>query len=201
MDIIEQLIKELIAGRIAPEIQLEVLETATTITREYTDLKVQLDQYNHSINKQDIMTRYGVALKGGSAEKGRGIFFGHAQAQCSKCHALKQVDKQVGPSLEGIAKRHSREYLLQSIVDPQAEITLGYGIVTVQLAEGRTVSGTLISKVENSITVKLPDSSLESFAASEIKSQSKPVGTMPDPKTILNLRQIRDLVAYLATMN
>jgi len=24
---------------------------------------------------------------------------------------------------------------------------------------------------------------------------------MPDPKTILNLRQIRDLVAYLATMN
>ena len=199
--IIEQLIKELIAGRIAPEIQLEVLETATTITREYTDLKVQLDQYNHSINKQDIMTRYGVALKGGSAEKGRGIFFGHAQAQCSKCHALKKVDKQVGPSLEGIAKRHSREYLLQSIVDPQAEITLGYGIVTVQLAEGRTVSGNLISKDENSITVKLPDSSLESFAASEIKSQSKPVGTMPDPKMILNLRQIRDLVAYLATMN
>jgi len=199
--IIEQLVKELIAGRIAPEIQLEVLETATTTTRDYTDLKMQLEQYNHSINKQDIMTRYGIALKGGNAEKGRGIFFGHAQAQCSKCHALKQIDKQVGPSLEGIAKRHSREYLLQSIVDPQAEITLGYGIVTVQLADGRTVSGTLISKGENSITVKLPDNSLESFAASEIKSQSKPAGTMPDPKTILNLRQVRDLVAYLATMN
>ena len=147
------------------------------------------------------MTLYGVALEGGNAEKGHSIFFGHAQAQCSKCHALKQIDKQVGPSLEGIAKRHSREYLLQSIVDPQAEIAPGYGIVTVQLTDGRTVSGTLISEGDNGITINLPDNSRESFAASEIKSQSKPVGTMPDPKTILNLRQIRDLVAYLATMN
>ena len=139
--IIEQLVKDLIAGRLAPDIQLEVLETATTATREYTELKLQLEQYQNSINKEGVMTRYGVALEGGNAEKGHSIFFGHAQAQCSKCHALKQIDKQVGPSLEGIAKRHSREYLLQSIVDPQAEITLGYGIVTVQLADGRTVSG------------------------------------------------------------
>ena len=199
--IIEQLVKDLIAGRISPEIQLEVLETATTISRNSPDLKMQLENYNNYINKQDIMTRYGVALKGGNAEKGNSIFFGNAQAQCSKCHALKQIDKQVGPSLEGIAKRHSREYLLQSIVDPQAEITQGYGIVTVQLTDGRTISGTLISKEGNRITIKLPDNSLENFAASELKSQSKPIGTMPDFKTILNLRQVRDLVAYLATLN
>ena len=199
--IIEQLVKDLIAGRISPEIQLEVLETATTISRDSPGLKMQLEHYNNYINKQDIMTRYGVALKGGNAEKGNSIFFGHAQAQCSRCHALKQIDKQVGPSLEGIAKRHSREYLLQSIVDPQAKITQGYGIVTVQLTDGRTISGTLISKEGNRITIKLPDNSLENFAASELKSQSKPIGTMPDFKTILNLRQVRDLVAYLATLN
>ena len=89
----------------------------------------------------------------------------------------------------------------QSIVDTQAEIVPGYGIVTVQLTDGRTVSGTLMSESDNGITVNLPDNSRESFAASEIISQSKSVGTMPDPKTILNLRQIRDLLAYLATMN
>ena len=103
--------------------------------------------------------------------------------------------------MEGIAKRHSREYLLQSIVDPQAKITLGYGIVTVQLTDGRSISGTLISKGGSKITIKLPDNSLEYFATTELKSQSKPIGTMPDLKTILNLRQVRDLVAYLATLN
>ena len=142
-----------------------------------------MDNYNNYINKQSVMKRYDVAMKGGNAEKGKGIFFGHAQAQCSKCHALKQIDKQIGPSLEGIAKRHSRKFLLQSIVDPQAEITLGYGIVTAKLNDNRIVSGTLLSKDKNRITIKLPNNSLEYFATSEIKSLSKPVGTMPDPQS------------------
>ena len=147
------------------------------------------------------MTRYEVALKGGNAEKGKDIFFGYAQAQCSRCHALKQIDRQIGPSLEGIAKRHTREFLLQSIVDPQAVITMGYGIVSAKLNNDRIVNGTLINKEENRITIKLPDNSLEYFEASEIKSLSKPVGTMPELKDILNLRQVRDLVSYLATLN
>ncbi len=199
--IIEKLIKELIDGRIDPEIQLEVLEEATAIARDYPEIRILMDNYNNYINKQSVMKRYDVAMKGGNAEKGKGIFFGHAQAQCSKCHALKQIDKQIGPSLEGIAKRHSRKFLLQSIVDPQAEITLGYGIVTAKLNDNRIVSGTLLSKDKNRITIKLPNNSLEYFATSEIKSLSKPVGTMPDLKAILNLRQVRDLVAYLATLN
>lgn len=199
--IIEKLVKELIDGRIAPEIQLEVLEEATAIARDYPEIRMLMDNYNNYINKQSVMKRYDVAIKGGNAEKGKGIFFSHAQAQCSKCHALKQIDKQIGPSLEGIAKRHSREFLLQSIVDPQAEITLGYGIVTAKLNDNRIVSGTLLSKDKNRITIKLPNNSLEYFATSEIKSLSKPVGTMPDLKAILNLRQVRDLVAYLATLN
>ena len=199
--IIEKLVKELIDGRIAPEIQLEVLEEATAIARDYPEIRMLMDNYNNYINKQSVMKRYDVALKGGNAEKGKGIFFSHAQAQCSKCHALKQIDKQIGPSLEGIAKRHSHEFLLQSIVDPQAEITLGYGIVTAKLNDNRIVSGTLLSKDKNRITIKLPNNSLVYFATSEIKSLSKPVGTMPDLKAILNLRQVRDLVAYLATLN
>jgi putative heme-binding domain-containing protein len=199
--IIEKLVKELIDGRIAPEIQLEVLEEGTTIARDYPDIRMLMDNYNNFIKKQDIMTRYEVALMGGNAEKGKDVFFGHAQAQCSKCHSLKQIDRQIGPSLEGVAKRHSREFLLQSIVDPQAEITLGYGIVSAKLNNDRIVNGTLMKKDENRITIKLPDNSLEYFESSEIKSLSKPVGTMPELKSILNLRQVRDLVSYLATLN
>jgi len=199
--IIEKLVKELIDGRIAPEIQLEVLEEGTTIARDYPDIRMLMDNYNNFTKKQDIMTRYEVALMGGNAEKGKDVFFGHAQAQCSKCHSLKQIDRQIGPSLEGVAKRHSREFLLQSIVDPQAEITLGYGIVSAKLNNDRIVNGTLMKKDENRITIKLPDNSLEYFESSEIKSLSKPVGTMPELKSILNLRQVRDLVSYLATLN
>ena len=106
----------------------------------------------------------------------------------------------MGPSLEGIAKRHPREYLLRSIVDPQADLVPGYGIITLQLKNDQTVTGNLISRDDQSITVKLPDGSIQTIARSEVKSESKPVGTMPDVRSFLDPRQIRDLVAYLATL-
>ena len=141
-----------------------------------------------------------MSLIGGNVEKGRRLFQGHAQAACAKCHALKQTDKQVGPSLEGIATRHSREYLLRSIVDPQADLVSGYAIITLQLKDGETIAGNLISRDPKTITVKLPDGSMQSVARSEVESESKPIGTMPDVHSFLGPRQVRDLVAYLATM-
>jgi putative heme-binding domain-containing protein len=106
----------------------------------------------------------------------------------------------VGPSLEGIAKRHPREYLLRSIVDPQADLVPGYGIISLQLIDGQTIAGNLISRDDQSITVKLPDGSMETIPRSKVKSESKPIGTMPDPRSFLSPREVRDLVAYLATM-
>ena len=58
-----------------------------------------------------------------------------------------------------------------------------------------------MSQDDNGITLKLPNNALEEFVTSEIKSLTKPVGIMPDFKSMLDLRQVRDLVAYLATLN
>jgi putative heme-binding domain-containing protein len=85
-------------------------------------------------------------------------------------------------------------------VDPQADLVPGYGIITLQLKNEQTVTGNLISRDDQSITVKLPDGAIQTIARSEVKSESKPVGTMPDVRSFLDPRQVRDLVAYLATL-
>jgi putative heme-binding domain-containing protein len=85
-------------------------------------------------------------------------------------------------------------------VDPQADLVSGYAIITLQLKDGQTVAGNLISRDAKAITVKLPDGSMQTIARSEVKSESNPIGTMPDPRPFLDPRQVRDLVAYLATM-
>ena len=59
----EKLVKELIDGRIAPEIQLEVLEGATASARDYPEIRMLMDNYNNYINKQSVMKRYDVAIK------------------------------------------------------------------------------------------------------------------------------------------
>jgi quinoprotein glucose dehydrogenase len=198
--IVTRLADELFAGTIAPEVQLEVFEVAKALSKQDKVLEAKLEKHQAKITKKGAMATYGMSLVGGNAEKGRRIFQGHAQAQCAKCHALKQTDKQVGPSLEGIAKRHPREYLLRSIVDPQADLVPGYGIITLQLKNAQTVAGNLISRDDQSITVKLPDGSIQTIARYEVKSESKPIGTMPDVRSFLDPRQVRDLVAYLATL-
>ena len=48
--------------------------------------------------------------------------------------------------------------------------------------------------------LKLPDSSIQLIPQEDIKKQSEPIGMMPDLKNVLNKRQIRDLVAFLATL-
>ena len=198
--IVSRLADELFAGSIAPAVQLEVFEVAKALAKQDKTLQSKLENHQAKTAEKGIMATYGMSLVGGNVEKGRRVFHGHAEAQCAKCHALKQTDKQVGPSLEGIAKRHSREYLLRSIVDPQADLDSGYAIITLQLNDGQAIAGNLISRDAQAITVKLPDGSIKAVSLSQVKSESKPIGTMPDVRSFLSPRQVRDLVAYLATL-
>lgn len=200
VSIVNQLLDELVAGKILPEVKLEVLEVAAICAGSDAAIENRLKDYESELDSGDLLHRYSAALHGGDPRSGAQLFRFNAEVQCSKCHALKATDKQVGPSLEGIGKRQNREYLLQSIVDPAAKIVPGYGTVNVLLTDGNTIQGVLANESETEITLQLPDSSTEVIARADIELQSKPTTAMPDPKPMLNLRQVRDLVAFLKTL-
>ena len=73
---------------------------------------------------------------------------GAALAQrCIMCHQLNGNGPAYGPELKGWAARQSREALVRAIVNPSADIALGYEGVTLKLkavaerhAKGRIVS-------------------------------------------------------------
>ena len=195
-EVVDRLLNDLTAGKVRPEVQLEVMEIAA----KEPALQERLEAYQSKLKARGVMAEYSAALDGGSIKAGERLFRTHAQAQCSKCHAIKLTDKQVGPSLEGIGKRETGKHLLQSIVDPQASIAPGYGVVSVELNNGEMVSGLLMKDGKAAVTIKLPDSSVKTMNRAEIKTMSNPVGMMPDLKSVLTPRQIRDLVAYLKTL-
>jgi quinoprotein glucose dehydrogenase len=137
------------------------------------------------------------SLHGGDAELGEIVFNEHLAAQCVACHRVEKEGSEVGPPLTEVGKK-GREYILESLIDPQAEITPGYGIVTLINKDGSVVSGALMERGENHIVLKAPDGKVQRHSLGQMANLKPPISTMPPMGDILTPRQLRDLVEYLS---
>jgi len=62
----------------------------------------------------------------GDAGRGETIFFTHPTAGCVNCHVVKGKGSPVGPALDGIASAKDADYLLQSLIEPNAVLAESY---------------------------------------------------------------------------
>ncbi len=139
------------------------------------------------------------SLHGGDPALGAKVFNEHLAAQCTACHRIGDDGSNVGPPLNH-SGRHTREYLVESLVLPQAEITPGYGLMSITKTDGTTLTGALKEETETALTLILPDQSETSIPVSAIASRTTPMSTMPPMAGILTPRELRDLTAFLATL-
>jgi len=198
--IILDLLKDLQAGSIAPAVQLDVLQAADDLAQTDKLLQAPLEAYRAMVEARGLLAKYQLALEGGNAVRGKHVFLNNAQALCSKCHGLKKEDQRVGPSLQGIGKLRSRQSLLQSIIDPQAEVVPGYGTATLVTKDGRNITAIIMHESKTELTLKLPNGKQEELALTEIKSRTKTQGMMLDLKDVIGVSDIRDLVAFLKSL-
>ena len=91
----------------------------------YADADQQVVRLGQNIDVDQLLSIEGDAALG---EK----LFASGVGQCSQCHRIGNVGKEVGPDLSRIAdKLKTREKILNSIIDPSAEIEEKYRAVTV----------------------------------------------------------------------
>jgi putative heme-binding domain-containing protein len=93
----------------------------------------------------------------------------------------------------------TREHLLESLVLPSAKIAAGFGTVTLTLADGRTVGGTLLSEEKGTLIVQTPDGKKVTVSADEIERRSAALSPMPAVDRTLTTREMRDLIEFLMT--
>jgi putative heme-binding domain-containing protein len=93
----------------------------------------------------------------------------------------------------------SREQLLEAMVAPDARLAPGYGGVTLTLEDGSSVRGLVEAETDSSITLRGGPDHVQTLLKSNVtdRVQSSP---MPPMGTILTRGELRDLVAYLATL-
>ena len=197
VDALGRLADLLAAGKVAPGIQLDLLEAMQAA--KAAPLDARLGRLKVARDLSNIGTVFPQALTtGGSLPRGRQVALQNAAAGCGRCHAVGDSTADVGPSLTDVGSRLTRQQLLESLIAPSARIAPGYGYVSVTLKNGQTLEGTL--REESAATIAIEDATrgLQRIQVADIRTRTNGVSAMPPMNVLLAPREIRDLVEYLA---
>ncbi|MEO6789164.1 MAG: PVC-type heme-binding CxxCH protein, partial [Chthoniobacteraceae bacterium] len=194
------LMDSLIAGKLAPEVQLDVYEAA----RKRPGLAGRIKQWTAALPKDDPLAPYRLSISGGDAERGKKIFREHPLAQCFKCHKCEGGDSLVGPDLTKIGATKDRDYILESIVFPNKKIAEGFQIVVLELTDKTTVVGRLLHETKDSLQVETLDGAGKpltvTVAVKKVKTRTSAPSPMPEIiRDQLSNHELRDVLEYLAT--
>jgi quinoprotein glucose dehydrogenase len=197
--ILLQWLDKLVAGKVEPELQLDLIEAASA--RDISETKAKLQAFDVAVGKEELAP-FRVALSGGNAEDGRKIFFERAEAACVRCHKIAgQASEggEVGPELTRIGALKDRAYLLESIVLPNKHIAEGFETLLVTTKDGTSYAGIVKSENGTELVLNSPEDGIVTIKKSEITARNRGLSAMPEGvAALLTRRELRDLVEYLA---
>ena len=184
----------LVSGTLPPALILDVQEALLRHGRPELTGRAQAWALAHPEQKSQAL------LAGGNPEAGRRVFHGSVQGQCARCHNAGGEGQQAGPVLQGIGRRATPEYLLESLLDPSARIAEGYATVSLTLNGGETLDGLLLQERDGRLRLRLISGEVRTVPKADIATRSAhPQSVMPPMGEVLSPRELRDLVAFLAS--
>ena len=133
--------------------------------------------------------------------QGRDLF---RTAACGVCHAFGSESEGSGlaPDLTPVGATYTRDFILQSILEPSAEINSRYFHTTFTLKDGAIITGSIVEIVDKTIFVApvmlSPQATVE-IAEADVKSEA-PSPISPMPAGLLNAftkEQVVELLAFL----
>jgi quinoprotein glucose dehydrogenase len=105
----------------------------------------------------------------------------------------------VGPDLAGIGSKQNREYLLESIVDPNKQIAKGYETAVLTLTSGQVVTGIVKAETAKELQLMTVEGKLVTVPRDKIDERQSGKSAMPeDVIKSLSKTELRDLVEFLA---
>jgi putative heme-binding domain-containing protein len=130
----------------------------------------------------------------GDASRGRAVF----ARTCQQCHTLFDTGGKVGPDLTG-SNRGDLDYILQNIIDPNAVIPNEYRASTIEMKDGRSITGIVKQQDDRSVTASTQNETLV-LPRNEIQSlQQSELSMMPEGLLApLQDQEVRDLLYYLS---
>lgn len=192
-------IESYLDGTLSADVHLNVLEAASGKLSDQQQERLDADA--KSLAQSNPLAQWLPAIDGGNAERGRKLFFEKTSLSCVRCHTVGMTGGQVGPKLNDIAKDKDRRYLLESICLPDATIAKGFETVIIADDSGHVYTGIVREETDEFLDLIQADGVERKIFVDEIIARRKGKSAMPvDLVKQMSLRELRDLVAYLATL-
>ena len=188
---------QLAAGKVQPGAQVELLEAVEKSSAPAVKTRWEKQQAAWKASG-DALAPYRFALAGGDPQRGSNEFFQNAVLPCARCHKVFGEGGEAGPNLSRVGAQHPIEYLLESVVRPNAHIAQGFDLVNITMANGDTESGSVVSESASQIVLKRGDGSQLTLDPKQVKQRVTAPSSMPEIYAqVLTRAQLRDVVAFL----
>ncbi len=149
------------------------------------------DEPAPTFTEQDVLAKSGDDVKGAALAQ-----------RCIMCHQINGNGPAYGPELRGFATRQSREAVVRAIVNPSADIALGFEGTSLKLKAGGRVDGRLLSN-NDPIVITSMGGVTQLVPKDRVSGQSKMTRSLMMSGQLLGLsaQEVADVAAWLATYN
>jgi putative heme-binding domain-containing protein len=134
----------------------------------------------------------------GDPRAGERFFFG--QGDCARCHRVAGQGGFLGPDLSNLGRARGLRRIEQALRRPGARKVPGYGVVTLELRDGRTVRGLLKNESNYDAQVLSLQGQPLLVARQQIRRQVREPKSLMPPLSA-SPEQERDLLAFLSRLD
>ena len=136
-------------------------------------------------------------MKGGDAENGKQVF----RRGCLACHKVYNEGQDFGPDMMKVGMRLTKYKLVESIIDPNADVDKKYLSTLISTSSGKIVTGLLVSENKDEVVifdgkVKRVIKVADIEERKTLKQSSMPEGLAGT----ISPAEFLDVIAFLATL-
>jgi putative heme-binding domain-containing protein len=136
----------------------------------------------------------------GDRTRGEAVYR-RAGLSCMKCHAIGGAGGKVGPDMGSIGGSAQIDYLVQSLLDPNAKVKEGYHTVIVVTDEGKTFSGIKVRQTDTQLILRDAEGVETAVALDSIDEQVNGTSLMPAGLSDkLTHQELVDVVRFLSEL-
>lgn len=138
----------------------------------------------------------------GNPARGRELFDDEQRAACGKCHSVDGSSSKGGPDLFAVGDKFPRRELVQAVLEPSAEIAVGFGTTVVDTKSGELFQGIIKEATAEALELVKADGERVRIATRDIEEQTgSTVSLMPDGLQVsLAQEEFTDLIEFLVTL-